>query len=532
MISASFFVLVLIATYKIWVPSKHEVFGAGTFKVYLYVGCVVAIAIWCIRLFPLLTSTSYTPDEAWFVHDIVVRNEGQDTSGYFWWFGRYFAQANLFGYGSIWWGLYSMIVDFSSLIFHPMQKLSSESKLIGNFISDFLNEVNSGNKYLELSTWIMRALSLSVATIFLLKVSKRIFQESFSFFGVLLLLTMPMMYWSGKLASPEYFGAFMLLISVFGYFEGRNQNWFLLSGIACGVKLTCAPVAAIFFLSALPFEWRSGGMKRCFVLGVKFAAGLLLANFYLVTHPVEFFKNLLMYSSLFPAAPWRMSFMSGPLPFWDGGTYGNLSYWFGSLVTFLAILIISFFANARVAAWFALSAIAMFVFMLTQPLHNWYWFPVILGSVIPVAFTTRRDAVYRGVLAASFVALACVNFAYSFSNIKSELTFRESHISEYKSFDHDVLCLESEIADMSPKVVYDMAMIGKSVKVFNKELRKNYPASFSALPGMQDFQGDSGQLAIIGPRAAAITPISDFVNRAVAAGADHGFCGKTLWVKF
>ncbi|VVO19797.1 hypothetical protein PS712_04138 [Pseudomonas fluorescens] len=532
MIPASFFILALLVAYKVWAPVKSEVVGSGRLKVYLYIACVVAIAIWCVRLFPLLTSTSYTPDEAWFVHDIVVRNENQEPNSYFWWFERYFAQANLFGYGSIWWGLYSIIIDVSTLVFHPAQKLSSESQVIGDFISNFLNEVNSGNKYLELSTWIMRSLSLSVATIFLLRVSRRIFKESFAVLGVLLLLTMPMMYWSGKLASPEYFGAFLLLISVFGYFDGRNQNWFLLAGIACGVKLTCAPVAAIFFLSALPYEWRSGGMKKCIIGGMRFAVGLLLANFYLVTHPVEFFSNLLMYSSLFPAAPWQMSFMSGPLPFWDGGTYGNLSYWFGSLITFLVVLFVSFFANARLAIWFALAAAAMFVFMLTQPLHNWYWFPVILGSIVPVAFSTCRGVTYRAVFAASFAAVIGVNFYFSLPNIKSELSFRQSHIAEYKSFDRDVSCVQSEISAAKPKVVYDMAMIGRSVNVLDETLRKNYPASFSALPGMQELQGKSGQLAIIGPRAAAITPISNFIDKAVAAGAEHGLCGKTLWVKF
>lgn len=532
MLPAYCFSLALALAYKIWLPAKLEVTGASRPNFFLYTCALAVIAMWSVRLFPLLTSTSYTPDEAWFVYDLVVRNDEQGSDGYFWWFGRYFAQANLFGYGGIWWGLYSLIVDFTSMLLPPTAKLATDFPVVGNFTTNFLNVANNGNEYLQLAMKIMRVLSFSVANVFFLRVSRRILKEPMAALGVVLMLTMPMMYWSGKLASPEYFGAFLLLISAFEYFENKNQNWFFLSGIACSVKLTCAPVAVALFLCALPTEWRRGGVKSCFTLGLKFAAGLLLANFYLLTNPREFVDYLLMYSSLFPAAPWKLSFMYGPLPFWDGGTYGNLSYWFGSLLAFSLTAIVSLFANPRLGLWLIVSTAAMFLFMLTQPLHNWYWFPVILGSVIPVAFTVSKRKSYRVMLATLFLAIASVNLFYSLDNITSEINFRKSHIAEYKSFDEDEQCVELAITSARPNVVYDLAMIGRVISLLGKERYENYPTSFSVLPSIEDLRENTGRMAIIGPRAATVTPIATFIEKAVTAGAEHGQCGKTLWLKF
>lgn len=527
---SAFFVLIL--AYKVWLPSKFEILDADRTKIFLYVASLMATLVWLICRFPLLISSSYTPDEAWFVYEVVVRNNDQGGDSLFWWFNRYFAQANLFGYGGLWWGVYSFVLDLSSMIFPPAMKLSSELPGPQNFRTDFLSVVESGNAYMQFAMWVMRSLALSVAAIFMLRLCRRILKEPLAALGAVLLLTMPMMYWSGKLASPEYFGAFLLLISVFEYFESRNPNWFLLSGIACGAKLTCAPVAAILLIYGLLVEWRKGGVKCCFLLGGRFLIGLLLVNLYFIFHPVEFVANLLKFSSLFSAAPWRLSFMYGPLPFWEGGTYGNLSYWYGSIYVFFAVVVVSVCASPKLGLWLLLAAVAMFLFMLTQPLHNWYWFPVILASVIPLSFATVKGKLYRATLAVGVGVLICINLKYSVGNINSEIGFKVAHISEYQSFDVIQPCVDSIVMRLKPNKVYDMAMIGKIIKLPLESHHVSYPESFSSLPNIQDLSASSDSVAFIGPRAAAVGPITNFIERVLDSGAEHGMCGKTLWVKF
>ena len=224
--------------------------------------------------------------------------------------------------------------------------------------------------------------------------------------------------------------------------------------------------------------------------------------------------------------------MYGPLPFWEGGTYGNLSYWYGSIFVFFAVIVMSVCANPKLGLWFLLAALAMFLFMLTQPLHNWYWFPVILASVIPLSFSTVKGKVYRAILAIGVGILICINLKYSVGIINSEVGFRASHISEYQSFDAIQPCFDSVLTRVKPNKVYDMAMIGKIVKVPIESHHISYPESFSSLPNIQDFSASSDSVALIGPRATSVGPIINFIERVLDSGAEHGMCGKTFWVRF
>ncbi len=487
------------------------------------------ISAWAIIYFPLVVSSSYMPDEAWFLFTVATEGHG---SGSLSWFDRYFAHPNAFGYGSLWWGLYSAIVDVSAYFIPPAHSIAGQGYGQIDYRLGLNDVIADGNAYLRTSIWAMRSLAFSVVAVFILTLSKRSLTEPFAAIGVALLLSTPMMYWSGKIASPELFGVFLLLISVVKYIENKNTWWFVLAGIACGSKLTCAPVAAVMALCAMSYEWKRGGIKTCLAVAIKLGAGCLLANLYLVVHPIEFVATLLKFSSLFPAAPWERSFLEGPLPFWEGGTYGNLSYWYGSIVCFVLVVAISIAANAKLGTALLLSALLMFIFMLTQPLHNWYWFTVLAGSAIPISFMNRNNIYSKASIGVAMTMVVALNAYVSTGNVEAEIYNRNVQVAEHSTYPATRACMESSEHSEKTSIVYDMATIGMVLPVSKEAKNMNYPASFSILPGIADVGSRTDRLAVIGERAREIQPIREFLKRAEDGGAKQQWCGKALLIRF
>jgi hypothetical protein len=527
-VSVLLVLMVLAITYKVWIPTRNETQLSGV-KIIAYVACLIMISTWAIVYFPLIISSSYMPDEAWFLFTVATEDQGVGPLS---WFDRYLAHPNAFGYGSLWWGLYSAIVDISSYFIHPSHSITSQGYGQIDYRLGLNDVIADGNAYLKTSILAMRSLAFSAVAVFMLALSRRSLIEPFTAIGVALLLSTPMMYWSGKVASPELFGVFLLLISVVKYIESKNAWWFILAGIACGSKLTCTPVAAIMVLCAMSYEWKRGGIKACLDIAVKLGAGCLLANLYLVTHPIEFVTALLKFSSLFPAAPWEMSFLEGPLPFWEGGTYGNLSYWYGSITCFAVAVIISIGANTRLGVALLLSALLMFVFMLAQPLHNWYWFTVLAASAIPVSFMNRKGIYSKCAVGVSLAALVVLNTYLSIDDIGSEIYNRNVQMAEHANYSSTIDCVESSERSEKTSVVYDMATIGMVLPLSNVAKNMNYPSSFSTLPGITDAGSRTDRLAVVGERSREIQPIREFLKRAEDGGAKKQWCGKALLIRF
>ncbi|MGK4480256.1 hypothetical protein ACSMDC_18040 [Yersinia enterocolitica] len=82
---------------------------------------------------------------------------------------------------------------------------------------------------------------------------RQVFKKPENILGTAILLSTPMIYWSGKIASTEFVSMYILLISAMAYLKSREIKWIAISSIGVGIKLTCAPVFAAFILYSLYF---------------------------------------------------------------------------------------------------------------------------------------------------------------------------------------------------------------------------------------------------------------------------------------
>jgi len=227
-----------------------------------------------------------------------------------------------------------------------------------------------------------------------------------------------------------------------------------------------------------------------------------------------------------------MSFLAEPLPFWEVGAYGNLSYWYGSIVCFAAVVIISIGANTRLGVALLISALLMFVFMLTQPLHNWYWFTVLAASAIPVSFMNQKSIYSKCAVGVLLAAVVVLNACLSIDNIGFEIYNRNVQMAEHISYSSVIGCVENSERSEEVNVVYDMATIGMVLPLSNGVKRISYPSSFSTLPGITDAGSRTDRLAVLGERSREILSIREFLKRAEDGGAKKQWCGKALLVRF
>lgn len=523
-------VLVLLSTYKIWLPTAPEIDAPWPNRS-AYLFCILLLAAWMGIYFPGVFSVSYMPDEAWFLFTAVTEHSSPGVIGSV---RDYLFHPNNFGYGGTWWGVYTLIVDLVQHWMPPANAAAAQSFHMDDFALALYDTVAAGNGYLLVSLMVMRALAMSVVTIFALLLSRRALHQPYSALGVLLLFSMPMMYWSGKIASPELFGVFLLLIAIVKYVDGRDRRWFLLAGLACGTKLTCTPVAVVFAVFAILGDDRSQTWRRFFEIAAYSLIGTVLSSLYLVANPAGYVQILKQFSGMFPAAPWELSFKYGPLPFWEGGTYGNLAYWFGSLAVFGAAALVSLLANVWLGAAFICATAAMFAFMLTQPLHNWYWFPVVGAAAIPICYAKNqgRTGLARMIVPALMTAVVVANFYFSISEIRTELGYRKTKVAQLAAYDSIKKCLAETMSQSEIREFFDMAALGHVVVPPGDPKVINYRTSFGMLPEQKDLGTRSDRLAIIGPLAQGIPNIADFLKKAEAGAAVIEHCGATKLVRF
>ncbi|WP_289821741.1 hypothetical protein, partial [Yersinia frederiksenii] len=203
------------------------------------------IVIWGWIYLPGVFSKAYMPDEGWFLKialDSFVQHGISLDSTLF--------HKNDLGYASLWWGLYVTVIWISSLIWPSADMISANNSSTWDFRLELFDVIDKNYALLN-SINIMRAISISVFLLFSLMMLRQVFKKSENILGILILLSTPMVYWSGKIASSELIGVYLVLISVIGYIKHNNIKWIFLSGVGLAVKMTCFPVCAAFLLYVL-----------------------------------------------------------------------------------------------------------------------------------------------------------------------------------------------------------------------------------------------------------------------------------------
>lgn len=137
---------------------------------------------------------------------------------------------------------------------------------------------------------------------------------------------------------------------------------------------------------------------------------------------------------------------------WEGDNLGSLVYWAGDVSILAAALAVACLVNRRLAGLLIIGGVAQYIFMMSQPPHGWYWFPVVLCAVIPFCMLGPKAAAGVGLVLA-----ACL---YPLTSTVHELAYKQEHLRELEQVAAQRQCVAAQLTQMHPDVVYDMAAIG------------------------------------------------------------------------
>lgn len=522
MVAALTIIICLFATFKVWAPSGIDVILPKTNK-FLYLAGLVILIGWGFIYLPSAFSKGYMPDEGWFLKIAVSSFADNGIS-----IENTIFHKNNLGYGGIWWGLYVFVIWISSLIWPISDLILINNASETDYRMSLFDVIDKSEAILN-SITIMKALSISLFIIFALRLLSRSLIKPENIFGFLILLSTPMIYWSGKIASPELVGVYTLLISIVCYIDSKKNHWLIVAGFSVGLKLTIAPVCAAFFLYVLYEKRKEISFRTITFIGFLFFIGLLLANLYAIINPIKFLDPIVNVSTAFNSSPIARYIYTKPVMFWEGGTYGNLYYWFGSGISFFALMVISLRVNIRLGLISLCSFILMLIFIRTQPAHNWYWFPVIGLISIPFTHIVNLHGKIRTIIVILTSIFLIINVTESHRWIKKEIFYLNVKESSASGISEINTCLKEASSALDVDKFYDMASIGYASHINTKFGRSDYIDSY-LLINTPNYKLNKKSFAAFGERAKNIISVNALINRSNTNENKVGECGPVTWI--
>lgn len=394
-------------------------------------------AVW--RVFSL----AHVPDELWFY---IVALENYRSTDF-----NPFLSENKFAYGGIWFAIYHFIigiceiflpVNYSSLSFHDSSSLLAE-----------------GFGYAKIAPLLlMRALSLfSINWIFFLYIRRLYRGGVWAFFSLIFFLSFTMLYWGGKIASPDLLSCVIFFAGVWSFRESRVRAY-MLFGAAAGVKLSVIPLLAVFvlfhivaavyfYISIRPAGLTINCIRQKIILDLYLgltlcAAVFVFCNLFSIANTKLYLENLASFSSAFSHenvfSSWvsifsevkvRLNNQNGEL--WDIVNPGGVFYWSsGAPVVALAFFVAFYFSKFKINAAFIFCAFLItLVFLARQPAFGWSWFPLI--TILPLIFSSVKINRVSVVL---LTLLCMASFLSSFPHIRREMALVYQHHKMLKEF--------------------------------------------------------------------------------------------------
>lgn len=412
---------------------------------------------WFLLASVLASMPAYLPDEAWFLYEALRSAKAVQEHGD--WVRELVFHRNSFGYGGLWWTIYTGVVLAWDGIVGMFAMPSAGAVLaadpgIGKVM---LWEHISPALFAPLI--MMRILALTSLAGFGLVLVRGARTGAGALLAILVLITMPVAWWGGKLASPELLGAALFAMAVWRWFgAGRALSALVLASISLGTKLTIAPIYAVFVCFVVwgmrrtpEFSWR-----RLATYGLICVMAVLVCNSWIFYEPKAGIDQLVFLSKSYAPNPdWTIQsnlVLSEQTENWEGGNYGSLMYWAGGASVLIAAFVTALVVNRRLAGFILIGAVAQYAFMMTQPPHGWYWFPVILSAVVPFGRLGPKGAGAMG--------LILLVLLYPFGYLQHELSYKSLHLRELEQVALQQQCVRDKLTAFQPDVVYDMAAIG------------------------------------------------------------------------
>jgi hypothetical protein len=367
------------------------------------------VVIWNIDFLDRAISFAHMPDEIWFYQSALHNYRDTDYHPVF--------SPNYFAYGGVWFSLYHGCIILSGLLTGiDYTNVSIEEN---SLMMMFINGIGE-----MLPMIMMRIISILSINAMLIVMLVRLWKkEIFAFYALLFLLISPMLYWSGKLASPDLPAAALAFLGVFYFLRHARLIAYLFLGLAIGVKLSTLPILLAVFLwhsisvakaalRKIPRTSREEYLLaklqlRDEILALLFcpaitACTFLLCNLYLIVQPTGFAKNFFdaatflindglfeSYASFYNSIAERLFSYDGLL--WDLSYSGSLAYWSTSLYLLFGLAIASLFLakDRNVLPLIGIAFILSLALILRQPAFGWNWFPLV--TLIPLIIMNFRE---------------------------------------------------------------------------------------------------------------------------------------------
>lgn len=304
------------------------------------------------------------------------------------------SQENLLGYGALYWIVYAVLTAYTPSPLMFMKALA--------FISMLLVPI--------CIAWHGK--------------SRR---SPFLWVSLLLWLTFPMAWWTGKLTGPDLYA---LALAVTGmtllWTSGSKIRWLagaFLLGLAAGIKVTALPIICFAFLAGFPrFD-----VKMRLFFGVFLVFGFIACNPFVVAHSAEFAGNIGTGTPLDVFSARRIAFrLWNDFWEWDAVFSGGFFNWGLHPVAFVLFALFLELIRVRARVLFAfLLSFTVFMVMIIASIHyrGWYWF--FLVALIPFLVHEGKSA---GKSAAVLGALIIVvNFGFACPLIYREVKAKWDH---------------------------------------------------------------------------------------------------------
>lgn len=410
---------------------------------------IIVLMVWFFCQVVISFSPAYVPDEGWFLLHAyqsagIVENGNQS---------RLCIHPNDFGYGGIFWSFYTLLViGIQGLMGISASEIDKISHLNEHAVKSVLHYVLTDIQFTPL--YALRSIVWSVFFWFGLTMIRNARSGTMALIGTLSLVFLPLAWWSGKIGSPELISAILFGFAVyFSFIRNRPSLGTLITALAVGIKLTVAPIALVLLSFNHLFSKNSLNLKAIIsALGI-----FIICNPWLLKDPRSGLETVIALSSAHHPLPsmvdhaWNV--LTGATPTWDGTNYGSLLYWSGSFAFIIFGLFAAWVTNTKFFLFLATGGAVQFIFMMTQPIHNWYLFPFIIALVIPYYFAEIK---YLGFFIFGIVSIV------SSSGFENELKSKRLHLIEIDSLQtrETILCISEKVRSINPRHVYDLSSIG------------------------------------------------------------------------
>ena len=291
-------------------------------------------------------------------------------------------------------------------------------------------------------------------------------------------LTMPMVFFGGKLITPEFYSLLFITFSAYLIFDENNKSkifpWIML-GFTVGMKLTSAPVVILIYLLKVLSDWRyryellnDNFYKRSAKYALLIVIGFLICCPSLIYDYSGFIKNISgngAYNLTSEASiPHLARAMFVDAVAWDLVSTSSINDNVIPLITFILLSLI-ILLNTSIAVFMVyLLSVISFLLMLSinSIFYIWHSFQSVLVMFLPFAYlkNTQQHKSTSLVSYAFFVIAILTNLFYTTIIYDRDVTSRKM-MSDTLSYSRPLYrdCLFNSLGGISPSIYNKVNMI-------------------------------------------------------------------------